>query len=386
MEKSLFPMGRYSLIVAPLGSPLFESINIGPIKVKNRFVRSATHEWLAEEDGTLTDPIFQIYKRLAKGEIGLIVSGYSFVSPCGKGSPGQQGIFDDRAIDGYSQLARVVHENGSRLFLQVVHCGRSALTSESCPVPMAPSAMPIPGTKTKSRKMSEDDIERTILDFVRAVARSKKAGADGAQVHCAHGFLLSEFISPFLNRREDDWGGDTERRTRIVVEILRRAKKESPDYPIAAKMNVLDGVEGGIDLAESRRIAKILGEEGIDAIETSGGIDEAPKEITCQKVAGSKDEAYFREYSRAIKKVVNCPVILVGGLRSLRIMESMISEGYSDMVSLSRPLIREPNLVKKFMSGASTVAKCESCNKCFDSDGVKCNHAQYARESGEAPP
>lgn len=364
-----------------MASLLFEEIKIGSAVIKNRFVRSATHEWLAEDDGSLTEPIFQIYKRLAKGEVGLIMSGYSFVSRCGKGSPGQQGIYDDRLIDGYKRLSQEVHENGSRLFIQIVHCGRNSLISPDCPVPIAPSALPIPGKKMTSKAMSDEEIRRTIEDFVKAVSRVRRSGADGAQLHLAHGFLLSEFISPYLNRRDDDWGGDTERRTSIVVEILRKARKENSGFPIAVKMNVTDGVEGSMDLKEAVRIAKILDEENIDAIETSGGIDEAPKEITCQMVTKPEDEAYFREYSRAIKKVVDCPVILVGGLRSLSIMESMISEGYSDMVSLSRPLIREPNLVKKFISGESAVAKCASCNKCFDSDGVKCNHAQYVRDS-----
>jgi 2,4-dienoyl-CoA reductase-like NADH-dependent reductase (Old Yellow Enzyme family) len=357
-------------------SVLFEDIRIGSAVIKNRFARSATHEWLGEEDGGLTEPIFRIYERLAKGDVGLIFSGYSFVSQCGKGSPGQQGIFDDKLIDGYKRLSQVIHENGSRLFVQIVHCGRSALVTSDCPTPLAPSALPIPGTKKMSKAMSDKEIQRAIEDFTKAVSRVRRSGADGAQLHCAHGFLLSEFISPYLNRREDDWGGDTERRTRIVVEILRRARSENAGFPIAVKMNVTDGVEGGIDLKEAVRIAKILDEEGIDAIETSGGIDEAPKDITCQEVTKPEEEAYFKEHSRKIKKAVGCPVILVGGLRSLSVMERMILDGYADMVSLSRPLIREPGLVKKLKSGRSSMAVCVSCNKCFDVSGIRCNHTK----------
>jgi len=357
-----------------MASVLFEEIKIGSAVIKNRFVRSATHEWLAEDNGGLTERIFEIYKRLAKGDIGLIVSGYSFVSRCGKGSPGQQGIYEDGSIDGYKRLSQVVHENGSKLFVQIVHCGRSALVSPDCPVPIAPSALPIPGTKMTSKAMSDEEIRRMIEDFVKAVSRVRRAGADGVQLHLAHGFLLSEFISPYLNRREDDWGGDTERRTRIVVEILRKARMENPGFPIAVKMNVTDGIEGGIDLKEAVKIAHILDEEGIDAIETSGGIDEAPKEVTCQKVTKPEEEAYFKESSKAIKRIVGCPVILVGGLRSLSVMEGIVSKGYADMISLSRPLIREPTLVKKFMSGRSKTAMCLSCNKCFDTDGIRCNY------------
>lgn len=360
--------------MASSGSTLFEGIDVGSVRIKNRFVRSATHEWLAEADGGLTEPIFNIYKRLAKGEVGLIISGYSFVSRCGKGSAGQQGIYDDRLVEGYVRLSRLVHEHGSRLFVQIVHCGRNSLVTSDCPAPFAPSALPIPGTSLTSTEMSEEDIQKTIGDFVRAVARVKRSEADGAQLHCAHGFLLSEFLSPYLNRREDSWGGDTDRRASIVVDILRKARKENPGFPIAVKMNVTDGVEGGIDLKEAVRIARILYEEGIDAIETSGGIDEAPRDITSQRVTNPGEEAYFKEFSREIKKVVGCPVILVGGLRSLSVMEEIVSEGFADMISMSRPFIREPTLVKNFMSGRSSAAKCASCNKCFDVDGIKCNN------------
>jgi 2,4-dienoyl-CoA reductase-like NADH-dependent reductase (Old Yellow Enzyme family) len=240
---------------------------------------------------------------------------------------------------------------------------------------MAPSELPIPGTKLLSRAMTESDIHRVIDDYVKAIGRSRTCRIDGVQLHCAHGFLLCSFISPFLNRREDDWGGNTERRTRIIVEILRKAKKKIPNYPIAVKMNVIDGVPGGIDLSEAVKIAKILSSEGVDAIETSGGIEEAPKDLTSQLVTSPEQEAYFREYSRAIKNKVDCPVILVGGLRSLKIMHQMIADGYADMISMSRPLVRDPLLVAGLINGRKSEATCVSCNNCFDESGVKCNRS-----------
>ena len=353
---------------------LFDGIDIGSVRIGNRFVRSATHEGLAGEDGSLTDRIQEMYVRLAKGGIGLITSGYSYVSPCGKGSDGQQGIYDDRLIAGYSKLSAATRKHGSKFFIQIVHCGRSALVTKECPRPLAPSRSEIPGAKRLFKEMTEGDIQRTIDDFVDAIRRAREASADGVQLHCAHGFLLSSFLSPYLNRREDDWGGDTERRARFVVEILRRGKKANPGFPITVKMNVYDGIDGGVDMEEAKRIAKILDREGIDAIETSGGIGEGPKEVTCQEIKDQSDEAYFKEYSKAIKRIVSCPVILVGGMRSLSVMRRMLDEKYADMVSLSRPLVREPNLVEKFAAGRSSSATCKSCNKCFDSDGVRCNY------------
>lgn len=353
--------------------PLLEKIGIGGAQIRNRFVRSATHEWLACDDGRPTEPIARIHETLSKNGIGLCISGYAFISMDGRGSKGQQGIHSDDVLPYYREIVDRVHKHGSAFFIQLVHNGRHSFATRDCPNPPSASELPIPGTSLNSRSMTEKEIEKVINDFVSAIGRSKKAGADGIQLHCAHGFLLSSFLSPFLNRREDDWGGDTTRRTRIVVEILRRAKKRFPEYPMAAKMNCTDGVEGGIDMDEAVRIAKILASEGIDAIEVSGGIEDAPNDITCQRVDSPEQEAYFREYSKAIRQKVDCPVILVGGIRSLRVMNRMVSNGYADMVSMSRPLIREPDLISKIVNGRKTEASCVSCNKCFDTTGVKCN-------------
>jgi 2,4-dienoyl-CoA reductase-like NADH-dependent reductase (Old Yellow Enzyme family) len=355
---------------------LFDEINIGSVRIGNRFVRSATHECLAQEDGGLTDRIQGMYERLATGKVGLITSGYSYVLPCGKGSNGQQGIYDDHLINGYMRASAAIRKHGSRFFIQVVHCGKNALVTKECPQPLAPSGFDIPGTTQTSKEMTEAEILKTIDAFVEAIRRARVATADGVQLHCAHGFLLSSFLSPYLNRREDDWGGDTERRARIVVEIIRRGIIANPGFPITAKMNVYDGVEGGTDMEEAKKIAKILDEEGIAAIETSGGIGEGPKEITCQEVMSPSDEAYFKEYSRAIKRIVSCPVILVGGMRSIPVMRRILEEGYADMISLSRPLIREPNLIEKFAARRSTSSTCKSCNKCFDANGLKCNYGK----------
>ena len=353
---------------------LLEEIDIDNVRIRNRFVRSATHEWLAAEDGTISHEIMGIYERLAENHIGLIISGYSHVTKCGKSSRAQQGIWDDIMISGYSQVAETVRRFGSAFFIQIVHGGRHGLITEDCPQKMAPSSVPLPGSNAMPKEMSSVEIDSVINDFARATERAVKAKVDGVQIHCAHGFLLSSFLSPYTNRREDDWGGDTERRTRIIVEILRRSKKMAPGLAIAVKMNAWDGVEGGIDKREAVRIARILDSEGISAIEVSGGIEDAPHEITCAEDIDSEDkEAYFREHSRAIKEAVDCPVILVGGNRSIVNMSRMISEGYADLVALSRPLIREPNLISKFISGDAMTASCTSCNGCFDETGIKCN-------------
>lgn len=350
---------------------LVSEIQIGKLKIRNRFVRSATHEWLASEDGSPTSQIADIHDILTKNEIGLSTSGYAYISPDGKGAIRQQGMHSDHVIPFYRRIADRVHSNRSAFLVQLVHTGRFA--DQINANPMSPTELPVPNSKIRSRSMTQKEIKRVINDYVKAIARTKKSGADGAQLHCAHGFLLSSFFSPFLNRREDDWGTDTEGRTRIAVEIMRKARKKFPDFPLTVKMNCYDGVEGGIDLKEAVNISKILSSEGIDAIEVSGGIDEAPIDVTCQRVLSQDQEAYFKDYSKAIRKKVDCPVILVGGIRSLEVMREIISGGFADMIALSRPLIREPDIVSKILNGKKSEASCVSCNKCFDSTGVKCN-------------
>jgi len=370
------------IVISEKVAPLVEEIEIGELKLRNRFMRSATHEWLADEDGSPTEAIVAIHEALARHDIGLSVSGYAYVSADGKGSTGQQGMHSDHVIPRYREISDRVHAYGAAFFVQLVHNGRHSFPTERCPNPLSASALPIPGKNIMSKEMTEEEIRRVIRDFVSAIGRCQKARVDGVQLHCAHGFLLSSFFSPFLNRREDDWGGDTVARTRMATEIIRIAKKKFPGYPIAVKMNCTDGVEGGIDLREAIEIAKILSSEGVDVIEISGGIEEAPTDVTCQRVLSKDQEAYFRQYSREIRKKVDCPVMLVGGMRSLDVMRMIILDGYADIISMSRPLIREPDLVSKFITGRKEEASCVSCNKCFDPTGVKCNR-QAGKRSRE---
>jgi len=368
-------------VISEDAAPLVDEIEIGELKLRNRFMRSATHEWLASDDGSPTEPIVTIHEALARHGIGLSVSGYAYVSVDGKGSEGQQGMHSDHVISRYREIADRVHAHGAAFFVQLVHNGRHAFSTESCPNPLSASALPVPGKDIKSKEMTEDEIRRVIRDFVSAIERCQKAKVDGVQLHCAHGFLLSSFFSPFLNRREDDWGGDTVGRTRIATEIIRMARRKFPGYPITVKMNCTDGVDGGIDVNEAIEIAKILSSDGVDAIEVSGGIEEAPTDVTCQRVLSKDQEAYFKEYSREIRKKVDCPVMLVGGIRSIDVMRTIISDDYADMISMSRPLIREPDLISKIIDGRKREASCVSCNKCFDPTGVKCNRQSKKKDA-----
>ncbi|MGB9927038.1 MAG: NADH:flavin oxidoreductase [Methanosarcina sp.] len=360
---------------------IFDPIKVCSLELKNRFVRSATHEYMAEEDGTPTSELGDLYEEFAKNEVGLIISGYSYVLPGGKSSEKQQGIYDDRFIEPYLKITERVHRYRSKIVLQIVHGGRQASISEAYPLPLAPSDVKDGHSAVVPKVMSEQEILDVIDAFIKAAVRAKKAGFDGVQLHCAHGFLLSNFISPYTNRRSDRWGGSVENRARIVLEIVSGIKEQAgPDFPVLVKMNATDGfrpgspkAEMGITLSQAVETAKLFEKAGICAIEVSGGISEAGGVTIKTAINSPAKEAYFRDYSRAIKQEVNIPVILVGGIRSPSVMECLLEKGYADLVSMSRAFICEPDLVLKLKSKESKKARCVSCNLCFDPEGVKCN-------------
>ena len=358
---------------------LFEPISLCGLNIDNRFVRSATHEWLAEEDGTPTSSIGDLYEELAKNDVGLIITGYSYVNIRGKSADKQQAIYSDRFIQPYREITARIHKYKSKIMLQIVHGGRQSLITSENTSALAPSRVPDSTSTNTLLEMTEDEIYQTIDDFALAAGRASKAGFDGVQLHCAHGFLLSNFLSPYTNRRNDQWGRSTENRTRIVTEIIERIHEDiGKKYPIMIKLNATDGfdpskVSNSLDMPECIEIAKELEKAGACAIEVSGGIFEAG-DIMSQPHINSKDrEAYFRRYSRAIKDEVNIPIILVGGIRSLTIMNEILHKGYADMISMSRPFIKEPDLVKKLKYHDQKSAQCISCNLCFDDTGIKCN-------------
>ena len=359
---------------------LFYPINIAGIEIPNRFVRSATHEWMADPDGNPTSRIGDLYEELARNEVGLIITGYAYVNPKGKSDRLQQGIYDDRFIEPYRKIVSRVHQHGSRIVLQIAHGGRQTMITAENPYMLAPSAIVDTTKGITPEEMTEKEVFETIEDFAQAVRRAKEAGFDGVQLHCAHGFLLSNFISPYTNRRKDRWGGSTEKRTQVVLDIISRARElVGHEYPILVKLNVTDGFKPGsqkrtLDAPESIEIAKILADNGVCAIEVSGGIAEAGDELFRTNIDSPAKEAYYSDYAKKIKEKVTVPVILVGGIRSKHVMETLLKEGYADMISLCRPLICEPDLVIKLKNMETEVAKCISCNLCSDESGIKCNY------------
>jgi 2,4-dienoyl-CoA reductase-like NADH-dependent reductase (Old Yellow Enzyme family) len=354
-------------------SVLFTPLAVGPISVPNRFVRSATHDYMADDEGYVTERQVELYRRLADGEVGLIITGHAFVQPSGKASPRQTAVFDDRFIAGLSRIPAAVRAYPSRVFLQIAHAGRQTKPRLCGCVPVSPSAVYDPVSKVMPRELPGDEIRTLIADFAAAAGRARQAGFDGVQIHAAHGYLLSSFLSPHTNRRTDGWGGPVENRARALIEVQRGIKAAcGRDFPVIVKLNTTDFIEGGLTVDDAVRVAGLIEAEGIDGIEASGGMAEAGRGSVWPGLRDEADEGYFVENAARIRRTVRVPVFGLGGIRTLAAAERMVADGRVDLISLSRPLIRDPSLVKHFREGTTAKSACISCNKCFNPRGIRC--------------
>ncbi|KXA95120.1 hypothetical protein AKJ36_01450 [candidate division MSBL1 archaeon SCGC-AAA259I07] len=345
---------------------LFEQTSVNGISLSNRFVRSATWMGMANEKGEPTPQLTNILCELADNEVGLIITGFTYVRKNGKCLSRQLGAHRDESISRFKELTRAVHKRNGKIVLQLVHGGYFSDSELINGVPLAPSKVKI-NEKNSRRAMSKQDIKELIELFADASKRGKEANFDGIQLHMAHGYLFSQFLSPLFNQRRDEYGGDIESRAKFPVEVLKGIRKNvGPDFPVLAKLNCRDYHEKGLSLEESIQVGKFLEEAGLDAIELSGGLlineDLNPSR---KNITSEKDEAYFEEEAKIFKAEIDIPLMLVGGIRSYSVAKRIISENTADYVSMSRPLIREPNLIKRWHAGDHRKATCTSCNECF---------------------
>ncbi|MHB8771971.1 MAG: NADH:flavin oxidoreductase [Syntrophales bacterium] len=358
-------------------SVLFESGEINGMKLRNRFVRSATWEGMASPEGAVTPQLIETMTGLAKGGVGLIITSHAYVRPEGQASPWQIGVYEDRLIDGLRQMTAAVHAAGGRIALQLAHAGTFAAENLTGTPPLAVSAYD--GlAKTPRRELTVGDITELVGAFAAAAGRAQAAGFDGVEIHSAHGYLLSQFLSPAFNRRTDDYGGDIRNRCRIHLEILQAVKKVTGvDYPVLVKLNCRDFTDDGLTLKDSIAAAGLLADAGLDAIELSGGLLSSRRLSPVRPQIDSEDkEAYFREELRAFRKQLRIPLILIGGIRSFGVVEGLVAEGSADYISMSRPLICEPGLVARWQAGDRRPAGCKSDNLCFspgfEGSGIRC--------------
>jgi 2,4-dienoyl-CoA reductase-like NADH-dependent reductase (Old Yellow Enzyme family) len=394
-------------------SIVFIPTRIGQLEIKNRLVRSATYENAATREGEVSDFLVDLYCTLAKGGMGLIITSVASVYPKARQMHLGMRADSDSLIPSLKKIPRVIRESvpDCKVMLQLGHPGRQVINREDAPKllsvlpkafltyiqrhpelmvpskeaphvvePTAPSAIYDATFGRTPRALTVAEIEEIIESFTEGVRRAQEAGFDGVQLHAAHGYLLSSFLSPRTNQREDQYGGSTENRIRIIKDIYQHARKKvNESFPILIKINTTDFLPAGMDIDEMVRVGRALLEIGFSAIEASGGMWEAvtrkqeelgwPPVILPEARTGIKtldQEGYFLPGAKALKEKTNATIILVGGLRSFSKIEEMLTSKVADFVSISRPLIRQPNLPSLWRSGEGPdKAECISCNACL---------------------
>ncbi len=366
---------------------LFESCTIGSLQLRNRFLRSATWDATADVSGSVTNHSVALYRELARGEIGLIISGYAFVSDHGKANPGQYGVHTDEMIPGLRRLADAVHEQDGRIALQIVHSGINSRWFSPQGIPVLAMSH-LPDFKHAHREMTTEDIEGIITDFAAAAVRGVEAGFDAIQLHGAHSYLMSQVISPLYNQRADDWGGTPENRRRFHLEVIRAVRQAiGHDFPLFIKFGIMDDQDGGLTLEEGIEATRQMVAAGLDAVEVSTGVGQPIPRSTKNDL----EQTPFRESAAAAKQAISVPVAVVAGIRTLDTARNIIDSGDADMVAMCRPLIREPHLIARWRRGETDRATCISCNRCMPivarGEPLECGEDRRLREkAGPEPP
>lgn len=348
-------------------SRIFETTNLQGIELKNRLIRSATWENLATDSGHMTEELSKVYEELAQGGIGLIITGYAFVCKDEQPNPKMMGIYDDNFIDDCRKLTDKVHSLDGRIVMQIAYGGSFTGYPPEGRIIWSPSGIADLATGVVPTAMTGDDIKTLIRAFGEAAARVKAAGFNGVQIHGAHSYLLSQFFNPYYNRREDEYGGSIENRARIILEVYEEIRSQVGDnFPVMIKINSEDFIDGGATIEDSLQLAQMLDERGIDAIEVSGGgsgsKDKMPPRM---KINRLEKEAYHAEFAKKIAEAVTAPVILVGGIRSPETIEKLLETSKIEYFSMSRPLLAEPNLPRRWQEGDRGKSHCVSCNGCL---------------------
>jgi 2,4-dienoyl-CoA reductase-like NADH-dependent reductase (Old Yellow Enzyme family) len=361
------------------GYKFFSKGKIADLSIKNRLIRSGTYECGMTEDGKATPTILDLYRNLANGGAGAIVTGHMTVALEGKATERQTCIYNDSFIFEIEKIAGIVHEsrNDCKVFAQLTYAGRQIFHDNKIADCVGPSEVPSPILKKRARVLSVEEIKKIINQFSTAIVRVKKAGFDGVQLNGAHGWLLSSFLSPYTNHRDDEYGGSIDKRVTILKEIIEKAREHVNDFPILIKMNSSDHVEGGINIESFPEVVKRVEALGFDAIEVSGGmwdcLARSEKELgffplpipeSRTRINSPEKQSYY--VPAAEKLTLNIPLIVVGGHRNVESLEKIANGGKIDFFSMSRPLISEPDLPNRWLEGiGSDQADCVSCNSCL---------------------
>jgi 2,4-dienoyl-CoA reductase-like NADH-dependent reductase (Old Yellow Enzyme family) len=384
---------------------LFSPMHIGTLKLPGRLVKSATTETRCTPDGFVTDELIEYYEQIAQGGTPLLITGNAYFNLYSSAGPRQLGADSDDKIPGLCRLTDAVHRHGSRIFMQIYHVGRQAIPRfVGRKDAVAPSAVFEPALGVRPREITHVEIRETIQGFADASARAREAGFDGVQLHAAHGYLLSAFITPHTNRRKDEYGGSFENRMRLPVEVYRAVRQRVGwEYPVIMKLNGSDDLplRNGLKTDDLVRAAQRMEAEGIDAVEISAGHYEsgftfergcwkgffstvttigmgtnlpwyhrgtarllAPVLDWMLKRVAGYSEGFNLRYARLFKKALGIPVICVGGFIHREAMEQAIASDGCDMVAVARALIADPFLYRHMQEGREG-PQCDFCNACY---------------------
>jgi 2,4-dienoyl-CoA reductase-like NADH-dependent reductase (Old Yellow Enzyme family) len=332
---------------------LFDRTRIGPLTLQNRFIRSATWEGMADGSGHLTDRLVEVYRNLARGGVGLIITSATLMTGDATGLPGMLAISDDSFIPEYRDLTAMIHGEGCPVVMQFSFTGRNGeMWSPDVP--------------------SQEEIHRIVQTYGECAVRAQKAGFDGVQVHAGHGFFLSQFLDKTKNTRTDDYAGTPENRARIILEVYDEIRSRvGKDFAILIKINCSDFTKDDGVFAACRYACTHLAKRGIDAIEVTGGTGGA---VPGLEETGF-EESVFRTYAKTIAAETTAPVILVGVNRTPALMDHLLKTTGIQYFSLSRPLLRQPNLVNLWKSTPGSASACTSCNQCRQPGGNICPFA-----------
>jgi len=386
-------------------SLLFTPIRIGKLELPGRLVKSATTETRCTDDGFVTDELIEFYEPVARGGTPLLITGNAYFNLYSKAGPGQIAADHDDKIPGLRRLTDAVHRHGSKIFMQIYHVGRQAIPRfVGRADAVAPSPVFEPTLGVRPREITREEIQETVRGLAEAAVRARKAGFDGIQIHAAHGYLISAFLTPHTNRRTDEYGGSFENRLRFLLEIYRAIRERvGDDYPVIMKLNGSDDLplRKGLKPNDLVRIAQRMEAEGLDAIEITAGHYESGFTFergqwkgffsTVTSIGMGKNlpwyhrgsarlmaplldwglnrvadysEGFNLRYSRLFKQALRIPVICVGGFIHREAMEQAITNGDCDMVSVARALIADPFLYRNMQQGVQG-PQCDFCNACY---------------------
>lgn len=342
---------------------LFSPIKIGSLELKNRLVIPPMATTLCEEDGTVTQRFIEYWVRRAKGGWGLLIVEFTAVEPLGKESPCAPGLWEDKFVEGFSRLTEAVHSYGTKIAVQIGHAGRQTLTEIAGLRPVSASPIPCPVDRELPKELSKKEIYEIVEKFGSAAFRAKQAGFDAVEIHGAHGYLIAQFMSPYSNKRTDEFGGSLTNRLRFPIEVIRNIRaKVGPDFPLLFRISADEMVPGGRTIEESKLIGRILQDQGIDCLDISIGVSASGHFIIPPPCVPA---GFLLPLSADIKKSVSIPVIAVGRITDPFLAEMAILEGKADLIAFGRASIADPDLPLKALHGElEGICPCIGCLEC----------------------